>query len=204
MTVVRRLARPLLAATFVASGADQLRNARETADQLRPVLQRAGSMVPQASVMTNKEMIVARTIGAVQVGAGTMLAAGKFPRIAALVLAKMAAINALVEFKNTDAATPEGRRLRRSQLLKNLGLAGAALLAAVDTAGAPSLAWRAGHLAEDARRNLRSLSKSTGRTVDKTAKTVGKSAKTMGKTAQSMQKTASMAAAKTTAAVTGS
>jgi len=32
MTVVRRLARPLLAATFVASGVDQLRNARLARD----------------------------------------------------------------------------------------------------------------------------------------------------------------------------
>jgi uncharacterized membrane protein YphA (DoxX/SURF4 family) len=193
MTVVRRLARPLLAATFVASGVDQLRNARQTADQLQPVLQRAGSMVPQASAVTDNELLVARMIGAAQVGAGVMLAAGKFPRIAALVLAKMAAINALVEYRNADDSTPEGRRLRRSQLLKNLGLAGAGLLAAVDTAGRPGLAWRAAHLAEDARRNIQSLSKDTSKTVDKAAKT-------MSKTAKSVSQTASKAATKTTAA----
>lgn len=197
MTVVRRLARPLLAATFVASGVDQLRNARQTADQLQPVLQRAGSIVPQASVVTDNEMLVARMVGAVQVGAGVMLAAGKFPRISALVLAKMAAINAIVEYRNADQATPEGRRLRRSQLLKNLGLVGAGLLAAVDTAGRPGLAWRASHLAEDARRNIQSLGKDT-------SKTVGKTAKSVSRTANAASRNASKAAAKTTAAVAGS
>ncbi|MCG2622648.1 DoxX family membrane protein [Arthrobacter sp. I2-34] len=193
MTVVRRLARPLLAATFVASGVDQLRNARQTADQLQPVLQRAGSIVPQASVVTDNEMLVARMVGAVQVGAGVMLAAGKFPRLSALVLAKMAAINAIVEYRNAEQSTPEGRRLRRSQLLKNLGLVGAGLLAAVDTAGRPGLAWRASHLAEDARRNIQSLGKDTGKT-----------AKSVSRTAKAASRTASKAAEKATAAVAGS
>jgi uncharacterized membrane protein YphA (DoxX/SURF4 family) len=197
MTVVRRLARPLLAATFVASGADQLRNARKTADQLQPMLQKDGSFVPQASAVTGNEMLVARAIGAVQVGAGILLAAGKFPRLAALVLAKMAAVNALVEFRNADSSTPEGRRLRRGQLLKNLGLVGAALLAAVDTAGQPGLAWRAGHMAGDARRNFKALGKDAG-------KTMGYTAKTVGRTAQSVQKTASKAASKASAAMAGS
>jgi len=194
MTVVRRLARPLLAATFVASGVDQLRNARQTADQLQPMLQRAGSIVPQASAVTDNELLVARIVGAAQIGAGAMLATGKFPRVAALVLAKIAAINALVEYRTADTSTPEGRRQRRSQLLKNLSLVGAGLLAAVDTAGRPGLAWRAAHLAEGTRRNLQSIGKDTGKTVDKAAKTVTK-------TAKSVSETASKAAAKTTAAV---
>ncbi|NKX52147.1 DoxX family protein, partial [Arthrobacter deserti] len=122
-----------------------------------------------------------------------LLAAGKFPRIAALVLAKMAAVNAWVEFRSADISTPAGRRQRRSQLLKNLGLVGAALLGAVDTAGQPGLAWRAGHLADDARRNLQSLGKGTSKTVGLTAKTVGQTAKSVSK-----------AAAKTTAAAAGS
>ncbi|NKX54518.1 DoxX family protein [Arthrobacter mobilis] len=226
MTVVRRLARPLLAATFVASGADQLRSARQTADQLRPVLQRAGSIMPQASAVTNNEMFVARLLGAAQVGAGVLLAAGKFPRVAALVLAKMAAVNAVVEYQNADSTTPAGRRLRRQQLLKNLGLTGAALLAAVDTAGQPGLAWRAEHLVVDARRNLQALGKGAGTTAGLSARTAGKTAKMMGKTAgrtakvvgesagrtaetagktvKTVSKTASKAAARTAAAVAGS
>jgi hypothetical protein len=81
--------------------------------------------------------------------------------------------------------------------LKNLGLVGAALLAAVDTAGQPGLAWRAGHLAQDTRRNFQSLGKGAN-------KTVGQTAKTVGRTARTVSETAAKAASKTTAAVAGS
>jgi putative oxidoreductase len=44
---------------------------------------------------------------------------------------------------------------RRIQFLKNASMLGGLLIAAADTAGSPSLAWRSRHAARTARRDLR-------------------------------------------------
>lgn len=173
MTIVRFVARPMLAATFVASGVDRLRNVQDTANQLQPALRQVQTMVPSAAPVTGNEKLVAQVIGATQVGAGVLLGIGKFPRIAALLLAGTAAANALVEFNAADATSPESRRTRRNQLLKNVSLIGGVLLAAVDTNGRPGLVWRAEHLASDARRNVQSF----GKDARKNASTLSKDAR---------------------------
>lgn len=159
MSIVRSLARPLLATGFVAAGVDRLRDADATAEQLRPTLARAGSVVPAAGSVTGNPLLVARIVGGTQVGAGLLLGTGHFTRLAGLLLAGTSALNAVVEFKNADADTTAERKLRRAQLLKNLSLIGGVLLAAVDTNGRPGLAWRAGHLASDTRRKTMAVSK---------------------------------------------
>ena len=155
MSTVRLVARPLLASSFIASGIDRLRHAEQTAVQLRPTLNKVGSLVPQAAPVTDNAKLVARIMGATQVGAGLLLGAGKFSRLAALALAGVSGFNALVEYKTADTSTKEARSARRNQLLKNVSLIGAVLLAAVDTNGRPGLAWRAGHLVQDTRKSAR-------------------------------------------------
>ncbi|GAA3295450.1 DoxX family protein [Arthrobacter citreus] len=163
MSVVRMLARPLLATGFIAAGVDRLRDADQTAEQLRPTLNRVGGMVPSASAVTGNPQLVAKVLGATQVGAGALLALGKLPRLSGVLLAGTAVLNAVVEYKNADTDTPDERKARRAGLLKNLSLIGAVLLVAVDTNGRPGLAWRAGHLADDTRRSVSSLGKDAGR-----------------------------------------
>lgn len=163
MSVVRTLARPLLATGFIAAGVDRLRDAEQTAAQLRPTLDRVGSLVPSASAVTGNPRLVAKVLGATQVGAGALLALGKLPRLSGLLLTGTAVLNAVVEYKNADTDTSEERKARRAALLKNLSLVGAVLLVAVDTNGRPGLAWRAGHLADDTRRSVSSLGKDAGR-----------------------------------------
>ncbi|WP_342024141.1 DoxX family protein [Arthrobacter citreus] len=163
MSVVRLLARPLLATGFIAAGVDRLRDADQTAEKLRPTLNRVGGMVPSASSVTGNPQLVAKVLGATQVGAGALLALGKLPRLSGALLAGTAVLNAVVEYKNADTDTPDERKARRAALLKNLSLIGAVLLVAVDTNGRPGLAWRAGHLADDTRRSVSSLGKDAGR-----------------------------------------
>lgn len=148
MSVIRFLARPMLASSFVVAGLGKLKNVDDTAKQLSPVLRRASASLPFPA----NERVVARLIGGTQVGAGAMLALGKFSRLSATVLAATSALNAFVEWRSADISTKEGRESRRSQLLKNITLTGGVLLAAVDTAGRPSLAWRAEHFAMDAKK----------------------------------------------------
>jgi uncharacterized membrane protein YphA (DoxX/SURF4 family) len=151
MSVVRFLARPLLASSFIIAGADKLKNADETAEQLSPVLRRAADALP----VRVEEKTLARAIGATQLSAGVLFAFGKAPRLSASVLALTSALNTFVEWRTADIGTPELRSARRAALLKNASLAGGVLLASVDTAGRPSMAWRAQHFAADAAKATR-------------------------------------------------
>lgn len=163
MSVIRFLARPMLASSFVITGLDKLKNADDTARQLSPVLRRASESLPfQAD-----EKVLARVVGGAQLGAGAPLGLGKMSRFAATVLAVTSALNTYVEWRSADISTKEGRNARRAQLLKNISLTGGVLLASVDTAGRPSLAWRAEHLAADAK-------KVTGKQIKRADKAVRK------------------------------
>lgn len=114
-----------------------------------PLLRRAAESLP---FQTN-EKVLARLIGGTQIGAGVCFALGKSARLAATVLAVISALNGYVEWRSADISSKQGRDARRKQLLKNVSLTGGVLLASVDTAGKPSLAWRAEHLAADARKS---------------------------------------------------
>jgi uncharacterized membrane protein YphA (DoxX/SURF4 family) len=172
MSFVRFLARPMLASSFVLAGVDKLRNSDDTAEQLSPLLRRAADALP---FQTN-EKVLARAIGGTQVGAGVLFATGKFARLSASLLALISALNAFVEYRSADISSKEGREARRNQLLKNVTLTGGVLLASVDTAGKPSLAWRAEHLAADARKTASHLAadarKTTGKKLHKADKAV--------------------------------
>jgi uncharacterized membrane protein YphA (DoxX/SURF4 family) len=174
MSFVRFLARPMLASSFVIAGMDKLKNADDTAEQLSPLLRRASDSLPfQAD-----EKLLARVIGGTQVGAGVLFALGKSARLAATVLVAISVLNAFVEWRSADISSREGRQARRNQLLKNMTLTGGVLLASVDTAGKPSLAWRAEHLAADARKSAGHLAadakKTTGKQLKRADKAVRK------------------------------
>ena len=174
MSLVRFLARPMLASSFVLAGVDKLRNADDTVEQLSPLLRRAADALP----FQTDEKVLARIIGGTQVGAGVLFATGKAARLSAGLLAVISALNAFVEWRSADISSKEGRDARRTQLLKNVTLTGGVLLASVDTAGKPSLAWRAEHLAADARKTASHLAsdarKTTGKKLHKADKAVRK------------------------------
>ncbi|MGV0111252.1 MULTISPECIES: DoxX family protein [unclassified Arthrobacter] len=176
MTLVRVIARPMIASSFVFSGVDRLRTAGATAPQLKPVLAGVTKVVPSAAAITGNEKLVGQVLGATQVGAALLLGIGRFSRVAALLLTVTATVNALVDYRSADSATKEGKKARRTQLLKNLSLIGAVLLAAVDTNGRPGLAWRAEHLAMDAKKNATGLGKDARKQLKKADKAVRKTA----------------------------
>ncbi len=188
MTLVRVLARPMLASSFVLTGVDRLRNADTTATALRPTLDRIVKVIPSAASVTKDERQVAKILGAAHLGAAVMLGIGRFSRLSALVLVGTSALNTAVEFNNADSSTPQARKARRNQLIKNVSLIGAVLLAAVDTNGRPGLAWRAEHFAEDARRNALAL----GHDTRKSARSIARDTeKRLKKAEKAVRKTAS-------------
>ena len=163
MSFVRTLARPMLASSFVLAGVDKLKNTDDTARQLSPLLRKAAASLPfQAD-----EKMLARVIGGTQVGAGVLFGLGRFSRLSASLLTVISLLNAFVEWRSADISSKEARETRRNQLLKNLSLSGGALLAAVDTAGKPGLAWRAEHLAADARRSASHIAADARKTTNK-------------------------------------
>ncbi len=149
MTVVRRLARPMLAAVFISGGFDSLRNPASKVPAASGVAPSIAAKVPYLPEDTEQ---LVRINGAAQVGAGLLLSLGRLPRLSSVVLALSIIPTTLAghRFWEEDDATT--RKQQRLHFLKNLGLLGGLLLAAVDTEGRPGIAWRAQHVSHHAAR----------------------------------------------------
>ncbi|HSF99176.1 MAG TPA: DoxX family protein [Ornithinibacter sp.] len=144
MTLVRRVARPLLAAMFIAGGLDQFKHPAVKAKTAAPLL---GQVAPRVGLPDDPELLI-RANGMAMVGAGSLLALGHLPRLASAVLAATLVPTTVAAHAFWNEQDPEVRAQQKVQFLKNLGLLGGLLLAAVDTEGKPGLAYRA-HLASD-------------------------------------------------------
>src|SRR3954462_1175540 len=86
--LVRRIARPLLASSFVYGGIDTLRNQQSRVPGAAPVVDQitaAADLQLPGQVPRDVEQWV-KIEGGVKVPAGSLLALGKLPRLSALVL----------------------------------------------------------------------------------------------------------------------
>ena len=133
MSLVRRVARPMLAAMFVVGGLDQLRHPAKQAAKVAPLAERAA---PCLHLPNDPELLV-RANGAAMVGGGPLLALGRMPRTAATVLAASLVPTTYVghPFWAEPDATKRGQQ--RTAFLRNLAVLGGLLLATVDTEGRP-------------------------------------------------------------------
>ena len=141
--IVRRLARPLLASVFVAAGVEALRHPAARTDQAAHLLQKVPDQVPGAEVAAKDPDLFVRVNGAALVGGGLLLATGRMPRLASTVLAASIVPTTAIEHAFWEETDPARKAQSRSLFLKNVGLLGGLLLAAVDTEGKPGLAYRA-------------------------------------------------------------
>ncbi|MCX5046483.1 DoxX family membrane protein [Aldersonia sp. NBC_00410] len=142
--LIRRIARPLLATTFVVGGIDALRNPQGRASAAAPLVAKGEETLPSevtAKVPTDPVTLV-RINGAVQVGSGVLLAFGKAPRLASLALAATVLPTTVTEQDFWNESDPQTKVTKRTEFLKNLSLLGGVMIAAVDTEGKPSLGWR--------------------------------------------------------------
>ncbi len=131
MSLLRRLARMMLAATFVTGGLDQVRN-------------------PAPKAPADEDVDLIRVNGAVQLVAGLLLALGRIPRLAALALAGTLIPTTAAAHRFWDETDKLARQQQQVHFLKNVSMLGGLLLAAMDTEGRPGLAWRTRHAAEHA------------------------------------------------------
>jgi len=157
--LVRRLARPMLAAIFISGGVNALRNVEGHAQMASPVAEKTASMLP-GSLPTDPKQLV-QIDGAVKVAAGSMLALGRFPRIASVLLAGSLVPTTLAAHRFWESTDPQDKQLQQIQFLKNIGLLGGLLLAAVDTEGKPSVGWRTRRAAHQIADTTRSAAGST-------------------------------------------
>ncbi len=148
MTLTRWAARPMLASVFISSGIDTLRNPQPRVETAEPVATKVASRLP---LPNDTEQLVKINAG-VQVGAGFLLSIGRFPRLAALALAGSIVPTTLAGHRFWEADDPSTKAQQQVQFMKNLGLLGGLVLAAVDTGGAPSLGWRAKRAARRTRK----------------------------------------------------
>jgi putative oxidoreductase len=143
--LVRRIARPLLASTFIYGGIDTLRNPQTRVPGARPVVEavteQADKQLP-VQVPRDVEQWV-KIDAAVKVVAGTLFSLNKLPRLSALALAGSIVPTTLAGHRFWEHDDPNEKFGQLSHFLKNLGLLGGLLIAAVDTEGRPSVGFRA-------------------------------------------------------------
>jgi hypothetical protein len=118
-----------------------------------------------------------RLNGAAQILGGLALASGKGRRVGAVLLAGSLVPTTLAGHSFWQEPDKPTRAAQRIQFLKNLGLMGGLLLAAVDTEGQPGLAWRASHGAKAAKRETKRGAKLAKRETRQFAKTARREAK---------------------------
>jgi putative oxidoreductase len=172
MALIRAIARPMLAATFIYGGIDTLRNPSSRVPAAQKV---AGPVVDAVPQLSSTEQLV-KIDAAVKVAAGTMLALGKFPRLSAAALVASLIPTTAAGHPFWEKSDPAERNAQLLHFLKNTSMVGGLILAAVDTAGKPSLAWRAqhapqaiGHAADDLRRNAELARYSAGDSLSSAA-----------------------------------
>ncbi|MGH4012846.1 MAG: DoxX family protein [Pseudonocardiaceae bacterium] len=173
----RRIARPLLAAAFIANGVDTLLHPKAKVEAAKPLLDKAQEMAPSAPAVDPVRAVQAEA--AVQVAAGLMMALGRAPRLAATVLAVDLIPSTVAAHPFWSGDYPDDRKAHQAHFLKNLGLLGGLLLAITDTGGKPSLAWRAKHAKSDAKKSVQKASRRARKQAEKASRRARERAETV-------------------------
>ena len=150
--LVRRIARPLLASSFVYGGIDTLRNPQSRVPGAKPIVEQIAKAADEqlpVEVPRDVEQWVKIDAG-VKVGAGVLFALGWFPRLSALALAGSIVPTTLAGHRFWEDTDDEKKFSNQAHFLKNAGLLGGLLIAAVDTEGKPSTSWRVRRSADKA------------------------------------------------------
>ncbi len=139
--LVRRLARPMLASTFISGGIASLRAPQpraEAADKIGV----PDTALAKALHITSSEQAVKVNAG-IHIVAGLMLATNRFPRLAALALAATLVPTTAAGHRFWEEKDKAARANHQIHFFKNMSLFGGLLIAAVDTEGRDSAVRRA-------------------------------------------------------------
>jgi uncharacterized membrane protein YphA (DoxX/SURF4 family) len=123
MGLLRALSRPLLAAMFVYGGLDSIRNPRPKVGRARVVIDPVADAIDADD---NPELLV-QANGAVQVGAGVLLALGVVPRVSATALAASLIPTTAAGHRFWEETDPSSRAQQTIHFLKNAAMLGGLL-----------------------------------------------------------------------------
>ena len=155
MTLIRRLARPMLATSFALGAVEALKNSKPLAEKAQPVtdpiVKTVRKTAPQIPITSDPRTLVIANAG-VQLVAAAALATDRAPRVSAAVLAASLVPTTLAGHAFWQESDEEAKNNQRLAFAKNVSLLGGLVLAAVDTEGKPGVAWRAQRVARDLRR----------------------------------------------------
>ncbi|MEP7019899.1 MAG: DoxX family protein [Pseudonocardiales bacterium] len=150
MSVIRRLARPMLAAPFISGGIDVLRSPDPRAKLAAPIALKIAETLP-IPLPSDPVQLVQIDAGLKVVG-GLLLATGRLPRLSALGLAASLVPTTLAGHRFWEYDDPQQRKMQRGHFIKNVGLIGGLLITAVDTGGRPSVGYATRAAAKRSRR----------------------------------------------------
>jgi putative oxidoreductase len=167
--LVRRIARPLLASSFIYGGISTLRKPQDRVPGAAPIIDKiADAADKQLPVQVPRDVEQwVKADAALKVGAGALFALGKLPRLSALLLTGSIVPTTLAGHRFWEEEDPKVQFEKIAHFLKNLGLLGGLLLAVVDTEGKPSVGYRA-------RRAAKKAADSTEKSIEKAQKRAGK------------------------------
>lgn len=129
MTLLRTVARPMLASMFVYGGAMALKSPGARAAKAQPAADLIKKIAPQLPL---DGASLTRANGALQLTAGLALATGHLPRLASLVLAATLPPTTLAGHRYWDETDPAARANQRIHFIKNMSLTGGLLMATLD------------------------------------------------------------------------
>ncbi len=160
MNLIRLVARPMLASTFVYGGIQALRNTSALAAESKPVndeiRELADKVAPHVKVPQDDKTMVRINAG-VHIVAGLCLATGRAPRLSSLALAGTVVPTTLAGHPFWEEKDKAARTQQMTHFFKNLSMLGGLVIAAVDTEGRPGIAWRASHGVGTAKREAKHL-----------------------------------------------
>jgi putative oxidoreductase len=160
MTLIRRLARPMLASTFVFGGIQALRNTPALAEASKPVNDEirdlADKVAPQVNVPADDKTLVRINAG-VHIVAGLGLATGRAPRLCALALAGTVVPTTIAGHPFWEEKDKAARTQQMTHFFKNVSMLGGLILAGIDTEGRPGVAWRTQNAFGSAKREAKHL-----------------------------------------------
>lgn len=139
----------MLASIFIIQGYQTMRRPERVVKQAEPVV---NSLATLADIIPADTEQAVRINGAVQLAAGSLLAVGWLPRISALAIAATLVPTTVAGHRFWEEEEPERRGEQRIHFLKNLAMLGGLLVAAGNTSGRPSSAWRARQRVRSAQR----------------------------------------------------
>lgn len=146
MSLIRFVARSMLASYFVINGAKAVRRPQDFAPAAQPLADKVLPLVNSALPETLRQKVpqdaagLVRCNGALQVVGGLSLATGIGRRVGAMAL--VASMVPHVLASNPLKVPSAEREAARALLTKNVALTGGVLLASQDTEGRPDLGWR--------------------------------------------------------------